>query len=281
VLTIHQDDTLGLNDRQLDIVQGAIALTALPVDERIADRVYPETPTNQPGAIRTRCFTSDKISRLTAYRFHRSGMLNEHLFHIWPAQGYDYPALTTVVFERPDMMILGADLLPIADVVFDRTYYGRWMLGYAELLAEHWPGLIQHRLGPEPAPDPYFTNQIGSTTSVLLYLDVAAIPAAVDFLTALTEHWLTLHAQAEPRTDDQAAAVEARRVQLMTKAYKALDYHSPASNSLAAVMRWPGANLQFDAVFGPDEVDQGLDAKRSYLDVVISPGTVATGRPRV
>lgn len=281
MITINQQDTLGLNDRQLAIIEGAISLTPLPVDERIADRAYPESATNKPGAIRTRCFTSEKISRLTAYRFHREALLNEHLFHIWPAVGYDYPALTTVVFERPDMCILGADLLPIADVVFDRTYYGRWMLGYAELLAEHWPGLIQHRLGPEPAPDPYFTNQIGSTTSVLLYLDTAAIPAAIEFLTALTEHWLTLHAQAEPRADDQAAAVEARRVQLMTQAYKALDYHSPASDSLAAVMGWEGANLQFDAVFGPDAVDQGLGAKRTYLDLVISPGTVATGRPRV
>lgn len=280
MLTIDQHDTLGLNDAQLAIVQRAIPLTPLPVDERIADRVYAQSPTNQPGAIRTRCFSSDKISRLTAYRFHRGGLLNEHLFHIWPAAGYDYPALTTVVFERPDLCIVGADLLPIADVVFDRTYYERWMLGYAELLAEHWPALIEHRLGPEPAPDPYFTNQIGSTTSVLLYLDPAAIPVAVDFLTALTENWLTLHARAEPRTDALADAVEARRVQLMTKAYKALDYHSPASDSLAAVMGWPGANLQFDAVFGPDQVDQGLDAKRSYLDVAISPGTVATGRPR-
>ena len=37
-----------------------------------------------------------KIERLTAYRFHRQGVLNEHLFHVWPAAGYDWPVLTTV-----------------------------------------------------------------------------------------------------------------------------------------------------------------------------------------
>jgi hypothetical protein len=280
MLTITQDDHLGLNDHQLAIVQAAIDLTPLPVDERIADRVYPASDTNQPGAIRTRCFSGERISRLTAYRFHRADLLNEHLFHAWPAAGYDYPALTSVIFERPEMVILGADLLPIADVVFDRTYYGRWMLGYADLLAEHWPGLIAHRLGPEPAPDPYFTNQIGSTTSVLIYLAPEALESSIAFLTALTEHWITLHDRAEPRTDDDADDVERRRIQLMTKAYKALDYHSPASDSLAAVMGWPGANLQFDAVFGPDEVDQGLDAKRTYLDVALSPGTSVVGRTR-
>jgi hypothetical protein len=280
MISIDRNDSLGLNDLQVGIVRRGIDVQPLPVDERIADRDYPATATNEPGAIRTQCFSGERIGRMTAYRFHREGMLNEHLFHAWPAAGYDYPALTSVVFERPEMMILGADLLPIADVVFDRTYYGRWMIGYADLLAEHWPGLIEYRLGPEPAPDPYFTNQIGSTTSVLLYLHTDAIPASVRFLSELTEHWVTLHDRAEPRTGDDAAAVEARRVQLMTKAYKALDYHSPASDSLAAVMGWPGANLQFDAVFGPDLVDQGLDAKRTYLDVVVSPGTVAAGRPR-
>ena len=93
-----------------------------------------------------------------------------------------------------------------------------------------------------------------------------------------TEHWTTLHAQAQSRTDADAAAVEARRVQLMTKAYKALDYHSPASDGLASVLGWTGANLMFDHVFGPDLEDQGLDHKRTYLEVEVSPGTFSAPR---
>jgi len=277
---ISAEDTLGLNDIQVGIVRAAIDLQPMEVDERIADRVYPASPSNEPGRIRTQIFTGGNVSRITAYRFHREDLLNEHLFHAWPGQGYDFPALTTVLFERPDMVILGADILPIADVAFDRTYYGRWMLEFADLLAEYWPSLIEHRLGPEPAPDPYFTNQIGSTTSVLLYLDTAVIPTAMAFLTELTELWVTLHNRAELRTDAMAADIDRRRVQLMTKAYKGLDYHSPASDSLASVMGWPGANLQFDAVFGPDTPPGLMDSKRTYLDMVISPGTVSTGRPR-
>lgn len=278
MFAIDPKDTLGLNDAQLDIIQRAIALEPMPVDERIADRTYEATATNEAGRVRLRNFTDPKISRLTAYRFHRENMLNEHLFHIWPAEGFDFPALTTVIFEMPQVLILGADLLPIADVVFDRTYYGRWMLGYAEVLKKHWPALAEHRAGPEPAPDPYFTNQIGSTMSVLMYLKHSGLEPAQAFLLELTEHWTTLHAQAQPRTDADAAAVEARRVQLMTKAYKALDYHSPASDGLASVLGWTGANLMFDHVFGPDLEDQGLDHKRTYLEVEVSPGTFSAPR---
>lgn len=277
--TIDRDDSLGLNDLQLQIVSDAVPLEPLAVDELVADRVIDAGPTNEAGAVRVRCFTGPKISRLTAYRFHRAETLNEHLFHAWPAEGYDLPALTTVIFEMPQMTILGADLLPIADPIFDRTYYGRWLVGYADLLAEHWPGLVAHRLGPEPPPDPYFTKQIGSVLSVLLYLDNDAVPAATAFLHALTRHWTQLHSGAEPRRDALAAATEARRVQLMTRAYKGLDYHSPASDGLASVLGWAGANRMFDSVFGDDAEPQPLDQRRTYLDVAVSPGTITPGRP--
>ena len=137
MFAIDPQDSLALNDAQLNIIQRAIALEPMPVDERIADRTYEATATNEAGRVRLRNFTDPKISRLTAYRFHRENMLNEHLFHIWPAKGFDFPALTTVIFEMPQVLILGADLLPIADVIFDRTYYGRWMLGYSEVLKKH------------------------------------------------------------------------------------------------------------------------------------------------
>lgn len=277
---ISCDDHLGLNDAQTAIVASATELTELAVDERIAHRSYPHDDDARSGNVRLRNFSAPGISRMTAYRFHRHNLLNEHLFHVWPAAGYDFPALTTVIFEMPQVLILGADLLPIADVVFDRTYYGRWMLGYAELLQQHWPAIVAHRAGPEPAPDPYFTNQIGSTMSVLLYLTPEGLEPAREFLLALTQHHSELLANATPRTDALADAVEARRVQLMTKAYKGLDYHSPASDSLAAVLGWPGANLMFDAVFGPDDIDQGLEGKRTYLDVVVSPGTFSAPRSR-
>ena len=275
---IDAEDSLGLNQAQLDIVRAAIDLEAMSVDEAIAARTIQAGPENEAGRVRLQNFCDPKISRLTAYRFHRQDKLNEHLFHVWPAQGYDFPALTTVIFEMPQVLILGADLLPIADVIFDRTYYGRWMLGYAEVLKKHWPALIAHRAGPEPAPDPYFTNQIGSTMSVLMYLTPDGLEPAKEFLLDLTAHWTTLHAMAQPRTDAQAGAVEARRVQLMTKAYKALDYHSPASDGLASVLGWPGANLMFDHVFGPDVIDQGLEGRRTYLDVEVSPGTFSAPR---
>ena len=111
-----------------------------------------------------------------------------------------------------------------------------------------------------------------------MYLTHSGLDPARDFLLDLTEHWTTLHARAERRTDEDAPAVEARRVQLMTKAYKALDYHSPASDGLASVLGWAGANLMFDHVFGPDLQDQGLDHKRTYLEVDVSPGTFSAPR---
>lgn len=267
-------DHLGLNARQLGLVENRLDLRPLAVDPLIADRVYAAGEAgdgSEAGAVRLASYASDKVERFTVYRYHRSGVLNEHLCHGWPAQGYDFPALTSVVFEFPTMTVLGADLLPIADVAFDRTYYGRWMLGYAKLLEEHWPGLVAHRMGPEPAPDAYFTNQVGSTLSVLAYLDADAVEPAVAFLAALTELWASLVEDAQPRTED-AAAVEARRLALMKRAYKGLDYHSPASDGLAAVLGWRGANLMFDHVFGPDIEPQTMDARRTYLDVASSPG---------
>jgi hypothetical protein len=267
-------DHLGLNATQLGLAETRLALRPLPVDPMIADRQYAagETaPGSEAGAVHLASYESDKIERFTVYRYHRSGVLNEHLCHGWAAKGYDFPTLTTVVFEFENMTVVGADLLPIADVAFDRTYYGRWMIGYAELLEKHWPGLVAHRMGPEPAPDVYFTNQIGSAASVLAYLDAGAVEPAVTFITELTELWVGLVEGAEPRVD-HAEEVEKRRVALMKRAYKGLDYHSPASDGLAAVLGWRGANLMFDHVFGPDAVPQVADARRTYLDVQRSPG---------
>lgn len=267
-------DALGLNARQLGLVHDRLALRPLTVDPLIADRTYAvgqTAPGSEAGAVHLASFESDRIERFTVYRYHRSGVLNEHLCHGWPGPGYDFPALTTVVFEFPNMTVVGADLLPIADVAFDRTYYGRWMLGYAALLDQHWSSLIAHRIGPEPPPDAYFTNQLGSTLSVLLYLDVDAVEPAVDFVTDLTEHWAGLVDRAVPREKD-AVDVEARRLALMKRAYKGLDYHSPASDGLAAVLGWRGANLMFDHVFGPDEAPQPIDERRVYLEVQHSPG---------
>lgn len=268
-------DDLGLNAAQLRIVGNVLDLRALPVDPLIADRVYAAGEAadgSEAGAVHLASYDADHVERFTVYRYHRSGVLNEHLCHGWPAAGYDFPALTTVVFEFPTMTVVGADLIPVADVAFDRTYYGRWMLGYAELLEKHWPALIAHRMGPEPAPDAYFTNQLGSTLSVLIYLDAAAVEPAVAFLTELTELWAELARDARPRTDDDADAVEARRLALMKRAYKGLDYHSPASDGLAAVLGWRGANLMFDHVFGVDAEPQAADSRRTYLDVVSTPG---------
>jgi hypothetical protein len=278
--TVESVDTLGMNAMQVDIVRRRIALEALPVDPLVADREYAAGEAaegSEAGRVHLETYTAEGIERFTAYRYHRSNVLNEHLCHGWPDQGYDFPALTTVIFEFPHMTVLGADLLPIADVAFDRTYYGRYMLGYAELLEKHWPKLIAHRLGPEPAPDAYFTNQVGSTLSVLAYLDVDAVEPAKAFLSQLTTLWADIAAKAEPRISDDAAAVEARRISLMKRAYKGLDYHSPASDGLAAVLGWRGANLMFDNVFGPDLDPQPADRRRTYLDVVASPGAA----PRV
>ena len=272
-------DHLGLNTLQLGVARAKLDLRPLDVDPLIAHRVYAAgegAEGSEAGAVHVESYESDQIERFTVYRYHRSGVLNEHLCHGWPAAGYDFPALTTVVFEFPQMTVLGADLLPIADVAFDRTYYGRWMLGYADLLEKHWPELIAHRPGTEPAPDAYFTNQVGSTLSVLMYLDADAVEPAVAFLREVTELWADLAADAKPRVED-AEAVEARRIALMKRAYKGLDYHSPASDGLAAVLGWRGANLMFDHVFGPDAEPQTMDGRRTYLDVTTSPG--AAPRP--
>ena len=62
MFVIAPEDTLGLNDAQLDIIQRAIALEAMPVDERIADRTYEATATNEAGRVRLHNFTDPKIS---------------------------------------------------------------------------------------------------------------------------------------------------------------------------------------------------------------------------
>jgi hypothetical protein len=146
------------------------------------------------------------------------------------------------------------------------------MLGYASLLQRHWPSLIAHRIGAEPAPDVYFTNQVGSAASVLMYLDTEAVEPAKNFILELTGLWADIAAGAQPRDQPDNAAVEARRIALMKRAYKGLDYHSPASDGLAAVLGWRGANLMFDHVFGPDIDPQPADSRRKYLDVVSTPG---------
>lgn len=268
-------DHLGLNALQVGIARERMTLTPLDVDQLVADRQYAANETgegSEAGAVHVESYTSEHLERLTAYRYHRHGVLNEHLFHGWPAKGYDFPTITTVIFEFRDLTVIGADFLPIADVAFDRTYYGRYMLGYAELVEKHWPTLVAHRVGPEPAPDAYFTNQLGSAVSVLMYLDADAVRPGIDFLTDITRLWAGIAADATPREGDDVEAVEARRVSLMKRAYKGLDYHSPASDGLAAVLGWRGANLMFDNVFGPDLEEQPADSRRTYLEVVHSPG---------
>jgi len=271
-------DTLGLIAAQRSILAGVVPLVPLPVDPRIAHEVLEVAATSADslaGAITLSTALGPRLARTTAYRFQRRDILNEHLFHAWPAEGYDLPALTTVVFELPHALILGADLIPIADVAFDREYYGRWYAEHTDLVSEHWPRLSPHLLSPSPAPDAYFTNQLGSRLAVLTNLRPDGFGAAVDYVLALTELWTRLWQRAEPSPAAHREQTEARRVQLMTRAYKGLDYHSPASPSLASVLGWTGANLVFDHVFGPDDPEQPLDGRRTYLDVEVSPGTAA------
>lgn len=271
-------DTLGLLAAQREILASAVPLEPLPVDPRIEAHVLePDDrgPGTLAGAIALSTARGPRLERTTAYRFQRRSILNEHLVHAWPAADHDLPALTTVVFELPDALILGADLIPIADVAFDREYYGRWYAEHTALVAEHWPRISPHLLAPSPPPDAYFTNQLGSRLAVLANLRPEGFGAAVDYVLALTELWTLLWRRSEPTPEPQRARTEERRRRLMTRAYKGLDYHSPAAPSLASVLGWTGANLVFDHVFGPDEVEQPLEEKRSYLDVEVSPGTAA------
>lgn len=270
---IEREDTLGLRAGQAQILGDALQWEPLPVPDLIAHNRIEAGPENESGAVDVDSYTATKIERSTLYRFHRSGMLNEHLAHAWPGTGYDFPALTTVIFEMPEVCIIGADFIPVGDVAFDQTYYGRYMLGYADVVARHWPKLTSYRLGPEPPPSPYFTLQVGSSVGVLLYLDPAAIDAGKEFLLEVTAEWTNVYRDAGPVAESDADRVEARRLAVMKKAYKGLDYHSPAGPGLASVLGWTGANMMFDAVFGPDDPPQVADAQRNYLDVTISPGT--------
>jgi hypothetical protein len=270
---IEREDTLGLRADQAQILGDALQWQPLPVPDLIAHNLIEAGPGNEAGAVDVDSYTAAKIERSTLYRFHRSGMLNEHLAHAWPGPGYDFPALTTVIFEMPEVCIIGADFIPVGDVAFDQTYYGRHMLGYADVVARHWPTLTSYRLGPEPPPSPYFTLQVGSSVGVLLYLDPAAIAAGKEFLLDVTAEWTNVYRDADPVADADAVRVEARRLAVMKRAYKGLDYHSPAGAGLASVLGWTGANMMFDAVFGPDDPPQVADGQRTYLDVDISPGT--------
>lgn len=275
---VDREDNLGLLDEQLALVRAMAPLTPLVVPEEIAHRRIEAGPSNEAGGVDVRSFTGDKIERLTAYRFHRRDVLNEHLFHVWPGRHYEFPALTTVIFEMPSMLILGADFVPIGDVAFDPTYYARYLGDFSDLVAARWSDLVACRLGPEPPPDPYFTHQLGSRVSLLMYLENSAVDAARSFIVEATELWTSMCAGADPVPESRAGRVEERRNALIRKAYKGLDYHSPASDGLASVLGWQGANLMFDAVFGPDDVSQPLDRKRTYLDVALSPGTVGRAR---
>ena len=272
-------DRLGITQEQLAIVGAAIPLTELPVDPRISHHALAagdRGPDTKAGAVRLQTFTGPKLERTTAYRFQRHGILNEHLYHAWPAAGYDYPALTTVVFEMHGGIILGADLIPIADVAFYREYYGVWYGEHTELIKEFWPRLTPYLLAQSPVPDAYFTNQLGSRLSVLANLTPDAMPVALEYVRELTALFTRNWARAEPTPEEHREHVEARRMNLMKKAYKGLDYHSPASPSLASVLGWDGANLMFDHVFGPDDPEQlPLDSRRTYLQVAVSPGTEA------
>jgi hypothetical protein len=271
-------DHLRITHEQLAILRSVLPLEELPVDPRIREHaveVGERGPETLAGAVALQTFTAPKLERTTAYRFQRRGILNEHLFHAWPASGYDYPALTTVIFEMNGAIILGADLIPIADVAFYREYYGRWYAEHTDLVREFWPRLTPFLRTQSPPPDAYFTNQLGSRLAVLTDLSPDAMPVALDYVRELTRLWTTLWSRAEPTPEIHRDHVEARRKALMTRAYKGLDYHSPASPSLASVIGWTGANLMFDHVFGPDDPDQGLDTRRTYLDVEVSPGTEA------
>jgi len=271
-------DHLGITAEQLAVVARVVELSELPVDPRIRHQVLSpgdRGPDSGAGAVTLRSFTGPKIERVTAYRFQRTGLLNEHLFHAWPAAGYDFPALTTVIFEMKGWVILGADLIPIADVAFYREYYSQWHGEHTDLVQEFWPRLQPHLMTQSPPPDAYFTNQLGSRLAVLANLHADALPVALDYVRGLTALWTRLWERAEPTPEEHRAHVDARRWNLMKKAYKGLDYHSPAGPSLASVLGWEGANLMFDHVFGPDDPPQPLDARRTYLGVEVSPGTAA------
>jgi hypothetical protein len=271
-VSIEAVDTVGLLAGQRDLLTGAIDFSPLPVDPMIEHRVIDAGPTNEAGAVDVWCATAPTIERFTTYRFHRRDVLNEHLCHVWPAAGQEFPALTTVLFEMAGLCIVGADFVPVGDVVFDREYYGRHLLGFSEVVDRYWPALVAHRVGAEPAPSPYFTLQVGSAGGVLAYLSADAREVIKEFLLEVTAAWVRMHADAEPAPAQRAAAVEARRIALMRHAYKGLDYHSPAADGLASVLGWEGANRMFDHVFGPDEPPQPTDRRRAYLEVRHSPG---------
>ena len=274
-------DHLGITAEQLALVRRAIPLEELPVDPRIRHQVLSpgdRGPDSGGGAVTLQTFTGPKVERATAYRFQRAGLLNEHLFHAWPAAGYDYPALTTVIFEMKGWIVLGADLIPLADVAFYRDYYATWHGEHSALVREFWPRLQPHLMTPSPPPDAYFTNQLGSRLAVLANLHTDALPAALDYVRGLTTLWTQLWERAEPTPEEHHAHVDARRWNLMKKAYKGLDYHSPAGPSLASVLGWEGANLMFDHVFGPDEPPQPLGGQRTYLGGGVSAHPAAVER---
>jgi hypothetical protein len=275
-VTIHrltEEDSVGLLAEQRRILTESIDFRPLPVDPLIEHRSIAAAPGNEAGRVDVVSCSAESVERFTTYRFHRADTLTEHLCHVWPGPGWEFPALTTVLFELPEVCIVGADFVPVGDVAFDRTYYGRYLLGFADVVQRHWPALIAHRIGPEPPPSPYFTLQVGSAAGVLAYLSPAAIPAVIDFLCDVTTAWAQMHDGAQPAPPDRAARVEERRLAVMKQAYKGLDYHSPAGDGLASVLGWEGANRMFDAVFGPDDPPQPTDRRRRYLEVDQTPGS--------
>jgi hypothetical protein len=272
-------DHLGITQEQLAIVREAIELQELRVDPRIRDHVLAPGDRGEGtlgGAVRMQSFTGP-LERLSTYRFQRAGILNEHLFHAWPGAGYDFPLLTTVVFEMVgDWIMLGVDMPPVVDVVFDREYYGRYYEGAHRGPDRALAAALAAPAPAEPAARRLLHQPLGSRLSVLVDLDGEAMPAALDYVRAVTRAWVEAWASAEPVQDPAARAqIDLRRWTLMKKAYKGLDYHSPAGPSLASVLGWEGANLMFDHVFGPDEPEQPLTHQRRYLGVDVSPGTKA------
>lgn len=203
------------------------------------------------GGHTTTLLQAPGVEQISLHRFLSHGRVRESNCIAIPADGYDLPGLHLVLYEFPDRLSLVADLVPMADVLFDTGYYERYLDGFGALVAGSWPRLVDIADIRSSPPRSRWFQQTGSCLNLALYLHTEGLGIARDFLAAAADCWGRAVAQATLLDGEAAADAARRKEQLFRGVWKTADLQSSAFPIMAEVLGDRLTRGLVDVIFGP------------------------------
>lgn len=238
----------GLTDAWVRAVESIPGLAEVPLPGPAARMDAPN------GGQWTRLWRGDRLEQATVHEFRSVGKVTEWNMIGVPANGWDFPGVHLVLYQFPGRLHLVADLVPLADVVFQRDYYPRYLDAHREIVARWWKEIVSAASLPDQPPPARAYQQAGSALEISLYLDPSALDVATAFLAEAALGWAAVVAAAEPVGDPAlAAAIDLRKDTLFRTFWKAADRQGVAFGIMAEVVGEDLSGQLFDMLWGPLE----------------------------